>query len=59
MELPRLLEGGGTLTYIWPMGGGAGGGTVTHFEPMRQEEGGSTWHCACYRMRVWDRRGAF
>lgn len=39
VKLPLLLEGGGTLTYIWPMRGGAGGGTVTHFEPMRQEEG--------------------
>lgn len=35
VKLPCLLVGGGTLTYICPMGDGAGGGTVTQFEPMR------------------------
>lgn len=47
MKLPCLLVGGGTLTYICPMGDGVGGGTVTQFEPMRQAGGGSTWLCAC------------
>lgn len=47
MKLPCLLEGGGTLTYIHPMGDGVGGGTVTQFGPMRQTGGGSTWLCAC------------
>lgn len=47
MKLPCLLEGGGTLTYIYPMGDGSGGGTVTQFGPMRQTGGGSTWLCAC------------
>lgn len=47
VKFPCLLEGGGTLTYIYPMGDGSGGGTVTHFGPMRQTGGGSTWLCAC------------
>lgn len=47
VKLPCLLEGGGTLTYIYPMGDGSGGGTVTQFGPMRQTGGGSTWLCAC------------
>lgn len=47
MKLPCHLEGGGTLTYICPMGDGSGGGTVTQFRPMRQAGGGSTWLCAC------------
>lgn len=46
-EVAFFLEGGGTLTYICPMGAGAGGGTVTQFGPMRQAGGGSTWPCAC------------
>ena len=40
VKLPCLLEGGGTLTYIYPMGDGYGGGTVTQFGPMRQTGGG-------------------
>lgn len=47
VKLPCFSVGGGTLTYICPMGEGTEGGTVTQFEPMRQAEGGSTWLYAC------------
>lgn len=35
VKLHCISVGGGTLTYICPMGDGVGGGTVTQFEPMR------------------------